>query len=457
MRTALFCYLLASALLLQSNGSSMHAQQPPAAGHYSPVVHLTSEQDRQRTMDLLHITALRPGVNGDPAAPHGVNYDEAKVGVIAPLPNPLVMQDGRKVTSAKMWRTQRRPELVELFDREIYGRAPAHTPSVHWVVTSTKDVTIGETPAITRTLEGHVDNSDYPLITVTIKAEVTVPAHTRGPVPAMIELSFLGLLPPGIKLPPPPPGPSWQEQLLRKGWGYALYNPYSVQADNGAGLTEGIIGLCNHGQPRELEDWGALRAWAWGASRLLDYFASGNIVDAMQVGIDGHSRFGKAALVAEAFDQRFAIGYISSSGAGGAKLLRRNFGESLENIAATNEYHWMAGNFLKYAGPLQVSDMPVDAHELIALCAPRPVFVGAGAVKGDGWVDARGMFEAEVAASPVYALFGLRGLGSTTYPPMMTADIDGTLGFRQHNEGHTPLPNWPTFIRFASRYLHPPQ
>lgn len=457
MRTALFCYLLAPALLLQSNGSSMHAQQPPAAGHYPPVVHLTSEQDRQRTMDLLHITVLRPGVNGDPAAPHGVNYDEAKVGVIAPLPNPLVMQDGRKVTSAKMWRTQRRPELVELFDREIYGRVPAHTPSVHWVVTSTKDVTIGETPAITRTLEGHVDNSDYPLITVTIKAEVTVPAHTRGPVPAMIELSFLGLLPPGIKLPPPPPGPSWQEQLLRKGWGYALYNPYSVQADNGAGLTEGIIGLCNHGQPRGLEDWGALRAWAWGASQLLDYFASGNIVDAKQVGIDGHSRFGKAALVAEAFDQRFAIGYISSSGAGGAKLLRRNFGESLENIAATNEYHWMAGNFLKYAGPLQVSDMPVDAHELIALCAPRPVFVGAGAVKGDGWVDARGMFEAEVAASPVYALFGLRGLASTTYPPMMTADIDGTLGFRQHNEGHTPLPNWPTFIAFASRYLHAPQ
>jgi hypothetical protein len=154
-----------------------------------------------------------------------------------------------------------------------------------------------------------------------------------------------------------------------------------------------------------------------------------------------------------AYDQRFAIGFISSSGEGGAKLSRRNWGETVENLA-DGEYYWMAGNFLKYAGPEQWSDLPVDAHELIALCAPRPVFVSAGTLeKGDGWVDARGMFMAEVAAGPVYRLLGAKALDSTEFPPVLTPDTGGDLGFRQHGEGHTPLPNWPTFIEFASRYF----
>ena len=201
---------------------------------------------------------------------------------------------------------------------------------------------------------------------------------------------------------PQPAGPPWQEQVLAKGWGYATLIPTTVQADNAAGLTEGIIGLCNKGQPRQPDDWGALRAWAWGASRLLDYFETDPAVDAKQVGITGHSRYGKASLVAMAYDKRFAIGYISSSGMGGAALYRRNFGERLENLAATGEFHWMAGNFLKYAGPLTPNDLPVDSHELIDLCAPRPVFIGAGEIHGgDGWVDPRGMFMSAVAAGPV--------------------------------------------------------
>src|SRR5437660_10894606 len=168
------------------------------------------------------------------------------------------------------------------------------------------------------------------------------------------------------------------------GWGYATLSPTSVQADNGAGLTEGIIGLVNKGQPRKPDDWGALRAWAWGASRALDYFVSDKAVDAKQVGIEGLSRYGKAALVATAYDSRFAIAFIGSSGAGGAKILRRNFGEQVENIASTAEYHWMAGNFLKYAGPLTANDLPVDATEVIALCSSRPCFISSGSAPDEG-------------------------------------------------------------------------
>ena len=185
----------------------------------------------------------------------------------------------------------------------------------------------------------------------------------------------------------------------------------------------------------------------------MDYFETDPAVDAKRVGIAGHSRYGKAALVTLAYDARFAIGYISSSGAGGAKLHRRNFGELVENVAAPNEYHWMAGNYLKYAGPLTWDDLPVDAHELIALCAPRPVFIGAGATEGDGWVDARGMFMAAVGAGPVYRLLGGKDLGTTDFPPIESALIDGDIGFRQHAGGHFPGPNWPTFIQFADRHF----
>ncbi len=423
-----------------------------------PPVHLTSEQDHQRTMDLLHISTLRRGADGDPKSPNAANYDEAKANSGAKLPDPLVLNDGKPVTTAKMWWTKRRPEIVEYFDREVYGRAPAHTPKVTWEVVSTKQETVGAVPAIAKEIVGHVDNSAYPQIAVNIPLTLTVPANAKGPVPVMIEFSFdpefmAALVKRGVKLPPTPPGPGWQEQVLAKGWGYAVLIPAKYQADNGEGLTQGIIGLVNQGRPRKLDDWGTLRAWAWGASRALDYFETDKSVNAKQVGIEGHSRYGKAALVTMAYDSRFAIAYISSSGEGGAKLFRHNFGETLENVTATGEYHWMAGNFLKYGGPLTVNDLPVDSHELIALCAPRPVFIGGGATEGDGWADAKGMFLAEVAAGPVYKLLGKKDLGTTELPPIGTALIDGDLGFRQHPGGHTPAPNWPAFLDFASHYF----
>jgi hypothetical protein len=312
---------------------------------------------------------------------------------------------------------------------------------------------------------GHVDNASDPSIPVDIDVTLTTPANAKGPVPVIVELTFSRQFLASIArmIPEMAPGaqasqgPTWQQQLLQRGWGYAEYVPTSVQPDNGAGLTQGIIGLANHGQPRALDGWGALRAWAWGASRVLDYFETDPAVDARQVGVTGHSRYGKAALVAMAYDPRFAIAYISSSGEAGAKLYRHRFGEEIGNIAASSEYHWMAGNFLKYDGPLTVADLPVDAHELIALCAPRPVFIGGGATKGDGWADAQGMFLAAVAAGPVYTLLGKKDLGATEFPPIETALISGDLGFRQHTGGHTPAPNWPTFLDFASRYMRAPQ
>ncbi|MGB6723608.1 MAG: acetylxylan esterase, partial [Terracidiphilus sp.] len=423
-----------------------------------------TERDHQRMMDLLGIKELRPGASGTPGAPNGPNYDEAKADVYASLPDPLVLDNGKRVTTAKVWWTKRRPEIVELFDREILGRVPAHLPGVTWEVVSTTQESVGGIPVVTKELAGHVDNSGDPAITVTIGLTLTTPANAPGPVPVMMELGFSKAMMEALAKRFPQfaagaqgQGPTWQEQVLKRGWGYAEYVPTSVQPDNGAGLAEGIIGLANKGQPRKPDDWGALRAWAWGASRALDYFETDKSVDAKQVGIEGHSRYGKAALVAMAYDSRFAIGYISSSGEAGAKLYRHLYGEEIGNIASSGEYHWMAGNFLKYDGPLTVADLPVDAHELIALCAPRPVFISGGSTDhGDGWVDAKGMFLAAAAAGPVYRLLGKKDMGATVFPPVETPLIDGDIAFRQHNGGHTPAPNWPTFLEFAGRYVHGP-
>jgi len=419
-------------------------------------VELTAEQDHKRLLDLLHISSLRPGANGnDLRAPNAANYDEAKANPYPLLPDPLMMNNGKRVTNAETWWNRRRPEIAAAFDREVYGRVPDNVPGVVWQVIETKRELKDDVPVVSKKIVGHVDNSSYPLVNVDIQLSLTTPANATGPVPVMMELSFV--FPPGFKLPPGvqmPAAPSWQQQVLSKGWGYASLIPVSAQPDNGAGLTLGIIGLTSKGRPRGLDDWGALRAWAWASSRALDYFETDKAVDAKHVGLEGHSRYGKAALIAMAYDQRFAIAYVSSSGAAGAKPHRRNWGELVENVAGSGEYHWMAANYLKYAGPLTWNDLPVDSHQLLALCAPRPVFIGVGD-KGDEWVDARGMFMAAAAAGPVYRLLGKRDLGVNEFPAIETALIDGDIAYRQHRGGHTTGPNWPTFLTFAGRYLAP--
>jgi GH35 family endo-1,4-beta-xylanase len=426
-----------------------HAQPPSAAAMDS--IRKLSQADHGLMMSQLNITSLRPGPSGNPSAPNAANVDESKAVQYTSIPDPLIMKNGQQVTSSKMWWEKRRPEIVEEFDREIYGRVPANVPGVKWEVLDIINDYVGGIPAITKRLVGHVDNSSYPEVKVDIQLTLTTPANATGPVPVMIEFGFQFT---GNFRPPPPQGPTWQQQVLSKGWGYAILVPTSVQADNGAGLAQGIIGLVNKGKPRKPDDWGALRAWAWGASRVLDHFETDKSVDAKQVGIEGLSRYGKAAIVAMAYEPRFAIGFIGSSGAGGTKILRRIYGEQVENLASSGEYHWFAGNFIKYAGPLTANDLPVDAHQLVALCAPRPVFISSGSPTVEGrWVDAKGMFEGGAYAGPVYKLLGKKDLGTTEYPPQETALVAGEVAFRQHSGGHTTGPNWPTFLDYASRYI----
>ncbi len=471
------CLLLAAATVLLTLAVSAAAQDAKPAD--PAPLQLNAQQDHKLMMEALKIDKLRPGANGmNPNAANAANYDESKANPYPKLPDPLTLKNGENVNSPEQWWNKRRPEIVEDFDREVYGRVPKDVPKVTWEVIETTKGKVGNVEAVTKKLVGHVDNSRCPQISVDIQLTLSTPAFASGPVPVMMEFGFGGFGPrpggatgkgamtkgafPKAKTARPPAfagggGPSWQELVLAKGWGSAIIVPNSIQADNGGGLTKGIIGLCNKGQARKPDDWGSLRAWAWGASRALDYFETDKAVDAKQVGIEGLSRYGKAALVTMAYDQRFAIGFIGSSGEGGAKLHRRNFGELVENLTGSGEYHWMAGNFLKYGGPLTPGDLPVDAHELIALCAPRPTFISYGASTGQGaegqWVDQRGSFMAAVAAGPVFKLLGKKDLGTSEFPAVETGITEGELAFRQHKGGHTTGPNWPTFLAFADRYI----
>jgi hypothetical protein len=437
----------------------------------------TTAEDHQNMKEQLGITALRPGPNGNEQAANHANYDESLANPFPDLPDVLTLKNGKKVTSPGLWR-QRRAEILEDFDREVLGRVPKNVPKVTWTVTRTVEQRVANHPVVGKQLVGRVDNSAYPAIDVAIQMTLVTPADAKGPVPVMIMFGMRGL--PGDPPPPgraggPPPGvtppaasdPPATEQLIADGWGYASISPASIQADNGAGLTRGIIGLVNKAQPRQPDDWGALRAWAWGASRGLDYLETDKAVDATKVGIEGVSRYGKAALVTMAYDTRFAVVLVGSSGEGGAKLHRRNWGEAVENLTGSGEYHWMAGNFLKYgasaatSGSKNAGDIPVDAHELIALCAPRLTFISYGVPeKGDAkWLDHQGSFMAAIAAQPAFRLLGAKDLGrSDDYktekmPPVNVALLDGHLAWRQHDGGHTDGPNWKYFIPWADRFL----
>jgi lysophospholipase L1-like esterase len=438
----------------------------------------TTAEDHQQMMTQLGIRALRPGPSGNDSAPNQANYDESKANPFPVLPDALALKKGAKVTSAAVWWKQRRPEIVEDFEREVVGRIPHGVPAVQWSVVSLARGSVGGRAAIGRQLVGRVTSPVHPSLNVNIQMTLVTPADAIGPVPVMIMFGG-GVLPQALGGPTParrggaPPAapvagdPPATEQLLAAGWGFVSLSPGSIQADNGAGLTRGIIGLVNKGQPRKPDDWGSLRAWAWGASRALDYLETEPAIDAKRVGIEGVSRYGKAALVTMAFDQRFAVVLVGSSGEGGAKLHRRNWGEQVENLTAPNEYHWMAGNFLKYGaadatfGSKNAGDIPVDAHQLIALCAPRPTFISYGVPeRGDArWLDHQGSYMAAVAAGPVFRLLGAKDLGTTDdyrsekMPAVNVSKLDGHLAWRQHDGGHTDGPNWKYFIPWADRVL----
>jgi hypothetical protein len=457
------------ALLFLGAGAVAQTVLPSAAE--LAAIREASIQEREREMKLLGISEMRKPLTAyDIGKPGNANYDEALANPTSSIPDLMVMQNGAKVTTAAEWQ-KRRAELKLLFDDNVYGRYPARIPKVTWHVDGVDNMDVEGVSAIVKRVTGHVDNSDYPAITVDIKLEIVTPAAAKGrKVPVIMGG---GLVHPRPPRPAPLPGqpvhlmsaptdsPDSAKLLLDKGWGFVTVNNADVQADNAAGLDKGIIGLVNKGQKRSLSDWGVLRAWAWVHSKAIDYLQTDPDVNAKAVGIVGHSRGGKAAMVAMVDDPRIAVGFISSSGAGGAAPYRRNYGESTANLTAPNEFHWFAGNFLKYgAAGHSANEMPVDAHQFIALVAPRAVFIGGGALitdpdyaPGDAWQDAQGMFMAAVAASPAWEIQGRKGLGTDSFPAMETTLDSGAVAFRQHRYGHTPAPNWPAFIQFASRYL----
>lgn len=499
MKTTVFFFLLACAVAAKAQNAAP--------------VNFTADQDHQNMMKQLGIKTLRNGPSGDESAPNHANYDEALANPYPDLPDAFTLKNGKKVTTAEIWWKQRRPEIVEDMEREVYGRIPANVPKVSWAVKVTDKERVGFFPVIAKQLIGHVDNSVYPLINVNIEMTLVVPANAKGPVPVLMMFGRSALPAPAQPSPadvekintalkellvkehpelktiferypaynpipeqsPFGPGgfqatkgdPPTATQLIANGWGYVLIDPSSIQPDNGEGLTKGIIGLVNKGQPRKPEDWGALRAWSWGAARALDYLETEPSVDAKHVGIEGVSRYGKAALVTLAFEPRFAMGLIGSSGEGGAKLHRRNFGEAVESLTG-GEYYWMAGNFIKYGaseatfGAKTAKDLPVDAHELIALCAPRFTFISYGIPEqGDAkWLDQQGSYMATVAAGSVFKLLGAKDIGvSNDYkiekmPPVNTGLLDGELAWRQHDGGHTDAPNVKYFIAWANKLMH---
>ena len=496
-------------LLLILTGIRLAAQNPiDPSGQYPPPVKFTAEQDHQNMMDQLGIKSLRPGPSGNESAPNHANYDESLANPYPDLPDLLTLKNGKKVTTPAIWWKQRRPEIVEDMENEVYGRLPKKIPPVKWSVI----------PVIAKKLTGHIDNSEFPLIDVNISMVLVTPANAKGPVPVLMmfgmaslpapaqpNMDELGLINKAFrkllserdpdmqaifdKYPAynpitrttqaspfggmggqtnPNADPPSTQQLLTAGWGYAMIDPSSIQADNGAGLTRGIIGLVNKGQPRKPDDWGSLRAWAWGAARGLNYLETDSAVYAKHVGIEGVSRYGKAALVTLAFEDRFALALVGSSGKGGATLHRRNFGEAVESFTGTGEYHWMAGNYMKYgaaestSGVGNAGQMHVDSHSLIAMCAPRLTFISYGVPdKGDAkWLDQKGSYMATIAAGAVFKLLGAKDIGvSNDYkrelmPPVNTGLLDGELAWRQHDGGHTDAPNMKYFIEWANKKIN---
>jgi hypothetical protein len=367
------------------------------------------------------------------------NYDEARAGGDA-RPDPLVTRSGRRVTDAATWWQVRRPEILADVEHEVYGRIPAVTPTVAFSLSSVDSLTFAGR-AVVKRVHGTIDNGRYPTATPSVELTIYLPPGATMKRPVVVVVGGVFARPGEL--------PAAVTQVLAQGWALATVNTGAIQADHGAGLREGIIGLVNEGRPREPDQWGVLAAWAWGLSRALDYLETDPAIDATRAAIEGHSRWGKTALLAGALDRRWAIVWPSCSGAMGASLEKRSWGETIDNVAASGEYHWMAGNFLRYAGHWQ--EMPIDAHSLIALVAPRPVFITGGT--RDQWSDPHGEFLAALGADPVYRLLGARGLGSSQMPAPDVALVDGALAFRNHEGGHTDAPDWPVFLQFAHRYF----
>ncbi len=401
-------------------------------------------------------TNLGSDANGNPLrralkTGHVSNYDEAKVAPFT-LPDPLVLANGKPVRDRQTWIKERRPEILRMYETEIYGRQPEKTPAVKWEVTET-DAQARDGAAVMKKITGTVGSGpDAPQIKLTLYT----PATATKPVPVILLVNFGGGPPPpptaqgrgGAGFPSDPPVAA---EIISRGWGYATVGYADIQPDRLNTFTQGVIGrtLAPGQEAPAPDEWGTISAWSWGVSRMIDYFETDKSVNAKQVALFGHSRLGKTALWATAKDERIAAAFSSCSGEMGAALARRDWGETVDDMA--QNFPWQfAGNFQKWPG--RWNEMPVDAHMLIALSAPRPVFITGGTA--DQWADPVGMFKAAVAAGPVYRLLGGKDLGVTELPPLDTPVTSGDLGWHYHTGGHTATPaDWKAFLDFLGKYF----
>jgi len=435
LRFLALCAVLFSTALAQSPVPSATPDPVRAANRRLAATDRLGMLAQLHTADPLNLAALPPGQKAGPPA----NYDEALANPF-PLTNPLRLNNGQTVKDAATWWNQRRPEILDAFIDDVYGAIPPDAPRVSWRVVKTDPAALSGT-AILETVTGDVDSSAWPAASAHIDLRLYLPAKASGPVPVIVEI-IAGA--PGAPVAEPVALPL----ILARGWGCATCSTYTLQADTGAGLGNGVIGIVNHGRARTPDQWGALEAWAWGLSRAVDYLQTDKAVDATRLGVEGHSRWGKTALLCAALDSRWSLVYASCSGQCGAKPSRRFWGETLDNICGIGEYHWMAGNYLKYCR--HWGDLPVDSPDLLSLIAPRPLFIGCGTK--DQWADPHGQFLAVQAAAPVWKLLGGRDSSFSAQPAPDEEAISGDVGFRMHTGGHTDELDFPTFLKFAAKY-----
>ena len=423
--------------------------QPPA-----PAENLPAPGTRGNADNVPYIGKSDP--QGNPvrlarASGHVSNYTEEKVAAYT-LPDPLVLASGERVTTAEMWWKQRRPEILKFYQTEIYGRVPDNAPRVTWEVTES-GASVREGAATLRRVVGRMgEKADGPRMNLTVYA----PAKASGPTPLLLSISFgfggnRGGKAPAPKAPGKAGGFDAIGEVLGRGWTYATLSYTDIQPDRPGQWTQGVIGLTlKEGQTQPAADeWGTISAWAWGLSRAIDYFETDKAVNAKQIAITGVSRLGKTVLWAGAQDERVAAVFSVVSGEMGASLIRRDWGETLDDMAQNFGYQF-AGNLQKYIG--RWNDLLVDQHLLIALCAPRPVYVNGGL--SDQWSDPKGEFLALAAAGPVYKLLGKQDLGVSELPPLDQPVTGGDLAFHYHSSGHTAVPaDWKAFLDFAERHF----